>query len=272
VPFDTAHVGSSRDSEEFRVNTYRLAQFAASLGDDNPRTSKGEVAPPTFAHIPVMQSMMEVLWSVDKSFYIHGEQDFHFRRPIVPGQRLKTVTTLQSMRNSGAGAAFVVRSDTSDQSGPVVTQYAVVVARGQKLDRDVGEPAPAKPAELTSGKTEEITIDIPTDLGLRYAESSRDYSPYTIEKAAAEKLGFPAPILHGLCTLALAARHVVDRACGGDVAKLKRLGARFSHPLYLTPGQKLVTRLKLAPGRVDFECTDAEGTVVVKRGFAEISQ
>ena len=31
MPFDTAHVGSSRDSEEFRVNSYRLAQFAESL-------------------------------------------------------------------------------------------------------------------------------------------------------------------------------------------------------------------------------------------------
>lgn len=271
MPFDTARVGLTRDSEEFRVNSYRLAQFAASLGDDNPRTSKGEVAPPTFAHIPVMQSMVEVLWGVDKTFYIHGEQDFHFRRPIVPGQRLRTVSTLQSMRNSGAGAVFVVRSETSDQAGPVVVQYAVVVARGQKLDRDVGEPAPGKPAELAGGKTEEIAIDIPTDLGARYAESSRDYSPYTIEQKAAEKLGFPAPILHGLCTLALAARHVVDRACGGDVAKLKRLGARFSHPLYLTPGQKLVTRLKLAPGRADFECSDAGGNVVVKRGFAEVA-
>lgn len=271
MPFDTAHVGSSRDSEEFRVNSYRLAQFAAALGDTNPRTSKGEVAPPTFAHIPVMQSMMEVLWGVDKSFYIHGEQDFHFKRPIVPGQRLKTVTTLQSMRNSGAGAVFVVRSDTNDQDGPVVTQYAGVIARGQKLAKDVGDPAPAKPAELTTGKTEEITLDIPTDLGLRYADVSRDYSPYTIEKEAAAKIGFPAPILHGLCTIALAARHVVDRACGGDVAKLKRLGARFTEPLFLTPGQKLVTKLKMAPGRVDFECTDAKGNVVVKRGFAEIA-
>jgi len=271
VPFDTARVGLTRDSEEFRVNSYRLAQFAASIGDENPRTAKGEVAPPTFAHIPVMQSMMEVLWGVQKSFYIHGEQDFHFRRPIVPGQRLKTVSTLQSMRNSGAGAVFVVRSETGDQDGPVVTQYAGVVARGEKLDRDVGDPAPAKPAEIAGGKAEEISIDIPTDLGLRYAESSRDYSPYTIEQAAAAKLGFPAPILHGLCTLALAARHVVDRACGGDVAKLKRLGARFTSPLYLTPGQRLVTKLRLGPGRVDFECTDAKGTVVVKRGFAEIA-
>jgi len=271
VPFDTARVGTTRDSEEFRVNSFRLAQFAASLGDDNPRHKAGQAAPPTFAHIPVTQSLMEVLWSVDKSFYIHGEQDFHFHRPIVPGQRLKTLTTLQSMRNSGAGAVFVVRSDTSDQNGPVVTQYAGVVARGEKLDRDVGDPAPAKPADLTQGKTEEIVLDIPTDLGLRYAESSRDYSPYTIEKEAAAKLGFPAPILHGLCTMALAARHVVDRACGGDVGRLKRLGCRFTHPLYLTPGQKLVTKLKLAPGRVDFECTDAQGNVVVKRGFAEVA-
>lgn len=272
MPFDTALVGSTRDTEEFRVNSYRLAQFAAALGDENPRHKSGQAAPPTFAHIPVMQSMMELLWQHDKDFMIHGEQDFHFRRPIVPGQRLHAISTLQSIRNSKAGVVVVVRSESRDQDGPVATQYATCLAQGANVDRDVGEPAPAKPAEIAGGRIEEFVIDLPADQGARYCEASRDYSPYTLDKAAAATLGFPAPILHGLCTLALAARAVVDRGCAGDVAKLRRLGARFSHPVFLTAGQRVITRAKFTPGRVDFECLDAQGNVVVKRGFAETAQ
>jgi len=271
VPFDTAKVGATRDSEEFRVNSYRLAQFAAALGDENPRHLAGEAAPPVFAHIPVMQSMVELLRGTADGFLLHGEQDFHFHRPIVPGMRLRTLSRLQGLLNSKAGVRLVVRSETRDQEGPVCVQYATCLVQGARIERDLGEPAPARPAEPADGRADEVTIALPDDQAARYAEAARDYSPYTLEQAAAEKAGFPAPILHGMCTLSLAARAVVGRGCGGDVARLKRLGARFTHPLFLSGEQRLTTRLRQASGRIAFECSDAAGNLVLKRGFAEVA-
>jgi acyl dehydratase len=271
MPFDIAKVGATRDSEEFRVNSYRLAQFAAALGDENPRHLAGEAAPPVFAHIPVMQSMIELLRGTADGFLLHGEQDFHFHRPIVPGMRLKTLSRLQGLLNSKAGVQLVVRSETRDQEGLVCVQFATCLVQGAKLERDLGEPAPAKPSEPDNASATEVTVALPDDQAARYAEAARDYSAYTLDQAAAEKAGFPAPILHGMCTLSLAARAVVDRSCGGDVSRLKRLGARFAHPLFLTGGQRLTTRLRQAGSNVAFECSDATGNVVLKRGVAEVA-
>jgi acyl dehydratase len=270
MPFDTAKVGATRDSEEFRVNSYRLAQFAEALGDENPRHRSGAAAPPVFAHIPAAQSMVELLRGTADGFLLHGEQDFHYHRPIVPGMRLRTLSRLQGLLNSKAGVQLVVRSETRDQEGPVCVQYATCLVQGARLERDLGEAAPAKPPE-PGGREIEVTVALPDDQAARYAEAARDYSPYTLEQAAAEKAGFPAPILHGMCTLSLAARAVVDHGCGGDVARLKRLGARFTHPLFLTGGRRLTTRLRQSGGRFAFECSDASGAVVLKRGFAEVA-
>jgi len=272
VRFDLARVGHSRDSEEFRVNTHRLAQFAAALGDANPAHRSGRVAPPVFAHIPVMQSMVETVRAATDGFVLHGEHDFHFHRAIEPGMRLFTLSTLQGMRGSRAGVQLFVRSDTRTHAGePVTTQYSTCLIQGGSIAENRGEVPPAVPAGEVDGHAQEVPLELPADQAHRYAEAARDYSLYTLDHAAAKARGFPAAFLHGMCTIALASAAVVDRACGGDSRRLKRLGARFTHPLYMTPGQRLTTRLTAAAGGVlHFECGDAEGNAVVKRGFAEI--
>ena len=80
VTVDAGKLGYERDSEEFRVNTARLAQFAAALDDTNPTHRSGKMAGPVFHHIPVMQSMVEVLTAATRAFALHGEHDFHSHR------------------------------------------------------------------------------------------------------------------------------------------------------------------------------------------------
>src|SRR5690606_31343951 len=137
--------------------------------------------------------------------------------------------------------------------------------------RDSGERPPAASPPSRPGEPAASRYPIPADLTLRYAAAARDYSPYTIDAEAAQANGLPAPIVHGMCTLALIARGIVDGPAGGDVRRLKRLGCRFSHPLYLTPDQTLGACLWAGEGRVGFEAEDKDGNVVVKNGFAEIA-
>ena len=83
---------------------------------------------------------------------------------------------------------------------------------------------PARPTVPRNGLPETSTFQIDDRQTFRYAEAARDYSPYTLDPSAAKALGLPAAIVHGMCTLALIARSIVERACKGDTRRLRRLG------------------------------------------------
>lgn len=266
-------LGFTRDSEEFRVSSHRLAQFASAVDDENPRHLAGEFASPVFAHVPVMQSMVEVLNRVTDGFVLHGEHDFVFHRPIVPGQRLLTTSVLTGVRGNRAGITYIIRSDTLTHTGePVCTQYSTCLVRGDASGLAQGEAVPERPAVArAAGETE--TYALAADQTRRYADAARDYSPYTIDPAAAAKVGFAAPLVHGMCTLAFAARTIVDRRCGGETPRLKRLGCRFAHPLLLTSGQTIsVGHWTGTDGCVGFEAADKNGNLIIKNGYAQVSR
>lgn len=265
-------IGMSRDSEEFRTSSHRLAQFARSVDDENPRHLAGEFAPPVFSHVPVMQSMVEVLDKVTRDFVLHGEHDFFFHAPIVPGQRLFSTSTLTSVRGTRAGTTFVIRSETATHDGKAIcTQYSTCLVRGDPSDEALGEPPLARPTATRTGSASSRYALTP-DQTRRYADAARDYSAYTINPAVAAKVGFPAPIVHGMLTLSLAARAVVDHHCGGQTPRLRRLGCRFAHPLFLTPGQSIdVGHWSGAHGLVGFEAVDAAGNIIIKNGYAQVS-
>jgi acyl dehydratase len=88
-------------------------------------------------------------------------------------------------------------------------------------------------------------------------------------------MGFPTIIVHGTCTMAFAARAIVEQACDGDARRLARFAARLSRPLFLVPGQALTTRLWPAGDRdgrrlYGFEAFDRGGTTMLKNGLAEV--
>jgi acyl dehydratase len=278
LQFHLDTVGRTRDTEEFRVNSHRLAQFARALDDENPAHLEGRLAPPVFAHVPVMQSLVETVGLATDAAPLHGEHDFHFLRPIVPGLRLFSLSILQAIRQSKAGVLLIVRSESKDADGTVVcVQYSTCLVPHGSIDADQGEPAPTRPQASAGRLIARMDCALTDDVSRRYADAARDYSPYTMLPEAARKMGFPAPILHGMCTLGYASRAVVEQGCGGDSRRLKRLGGRFTHPVFMVPGQRLTTSLFEA-GAGDggcrllrFETTDRDGNMVIRNGFGEVS-
>ncbi len=266
-----AAIGTARASEPFRTGSARAAAFAAAVQDDGPAQAAGLVAPPTFAHVPVMQSMVEVIGAVTTAHVMHGEQDFVFHAPIVPKETLFTTSTLVGVKGSRAGVLLYLRSETRTDAGvPVCTQTATIICPGGVEARAAGEVPPALP-EVPEGVAAETLFAIGPDVTLAYAEAARDYSPYTLDQAAAEAAGWPAPVVHGMLTLSLAASAVVRAHAGGDAARIARLGCRFPAPLWSRPGERLVVRHHgEGAGRVGFSATDSEGRTVLARGYAEV--
>ena len=95
-----------------------------------------------------------------------------------------------------------------------------------------------KPHPMPTDRPADLTLDFATrpEQALIYRLSG-DYNPLHVDPEVAVAGGFPAPILHGLCTYGIAGRAAVKGLCGGDPARLKRLDVRFSSPVY--PGETL---------------------------------
>lgn len=280
MTFDLSRLGQTRRTEEFRVNTVRLAQFAAAIDDESPAHREGQLASPLFANVPPMQPMIETLRGVTSAFALHGQHDFHYHQPIRPGMRLFSQATLQGAIPSSAGVSITIKSETRDEKQALVDeQYFTALVAGAKLAKGAGEAAPEhKLSDLSKGAKPLVEMKCPmaADQTFRYADAARDYSAYTLRLDAAKALGFDHLLVHGMLTMAFAGRAVVAKACGGDSAKLKRLAGRFSAPVFLTPGQAITTRIwklenqggKQAFG---FEASDASGQTVIKNGRAEVS-
>jgi acyl dehydratase len=241
--------------------------------------ASGRMAVPTFAHIPVMQSMVEIITAAAPVFALHGEHDFHFHRAIAPGMRLFTRSALIGVRTTPAGAATVVESVTQTHDGDTVcTQYTTCLMPDASVAHDAGRRAPALPDLASAEKTKARDVVHPLDgaVTARYADAARDYSAYTLDADAAKAVGYPAAIVHGMCAMGYACRGVVDTACKGDSARLARLGGRFAAPLFLTEGQTLTTSVRVGTKTghgmipVAFATVDTEGNPTISRGFAEV--
>ena len=274
-----AKLGTRYDPRTATIDADRARAYAAATNDPNPLYVSGQLAPPVFAVVPTWDAMMVALHDVvpaaDQVAMLHAEQDMHFVQPLVPGRVLTTFAEAYSLRGGRMGTRFTMRVASSYEDGtPVVEQFATMLIREVDPVPD-GGPAPPShsfPPEAKSAKIGEVATKVEVDQALRYAEASGDRNPIHVDDDAAKAVGLPGVILHGMCTMALCGRGVVDELAGGDPTRLRRLAVRFYRPVF--PGSDLVTTLYEVGTEGDrravaFEASSA-GKVVVRDGRADL--
>ena len=272
-------LGTRYEARTATIDADRALAYAAATNDSNAAYLSGALAPPIFAVVPTWDAMMVALHDVvpaeDQVAMLHAEQDMHFFQPLVPGRPLVTFAEAYSLRSGRMGTRFTMRVVSADESGElVVEQFATMLIRGVEAGEDGGPtpPSHAFPSEAKAAKLASVTVPVDVDQALRYADASGDRNPIHVDDAAAQAVGLPGVILHGMCTMALCSRAVVDELAGGDPNRLRRLAVRFYRPVF--PGHDLVTTMYdagSAAGRavVAFEASSA-GKVVVRDGRAEV--
>jgi acyl dehydratase len=110
---------------------------------------------------------------------------------------------------------------------------------------------------------------VPANAALVY-RLSVDRNPLHADPKAAAAGGFSKPILHGLCTYAVAGRAIIRACCGNDPARLTALQVRFSAPVY--PGETIRTELWPDGERVSFRARVLErDAVVLSNGLARVN-
>ena len=271
-------LGVYSDPREFVVERDRVVAYAEATNDEHPKHLSGEVAPPVFAVVPVFEvlgpSMGTVVPGELFMTVVHGEQDFVFHQPIVPGMTLVSRAAPVGVHGARSGVQVVAKAITETTSGePVVEQYMTAFFRGAQLDAHEGEPVTQHgfPEELRgTDPLGSVTHAYDDDQTHRYSKASGDPMPIHLDENFAKQVGLPGIIVHGMCTMAFASRAVVQTACPDDPTKIKRLAVRFSK--IVQPSEKVTTSVwDAGDGRFPFETVSDNGNVAIKDGLAEVS-
>jgi acyl dehydratase len=274
--FKADAIGKPSEPVEFEVTRERIAAYAAATNDPIPQHAAGDLAPPVFPVVPAFQAngmaVLSVIPGELLGAVLHGEQDFHFHRPIEPGMKLTTVATPIGMRQRSSGVTVVTRTETTADGEPVVDQYWTTFVRGSQGVEDVGEEAPGHRFDETLRErapdaTVEQTFD--GDQTFRYAEASGDPMQIHLDEEFAKAVGLPGIIIHGLCTMAFTSVAAIQHACPDDPTRLKRLAVRFAS--IALPEQTITTSIwDVGDGRYSYETASDAGAVVIKDGLAEV--
>lgn len=281
-------VGTWTDPVEFEVDADRIRRYAAATNDTLAPHAAGDLAPPVFAIVPAFEASMGVLVGGPRQVIppslvgavLHGEQDFRYRRPIVPGMTLFTRAQVRGIqpRSSGVTVCVQAESRAAETGELVVEQSMVAFVRGARLDGAVGEGPDGHRLEDSVRASEpvaEVEQTFDEDQTFRYAEASGDPMRVHLDDEYARSVGLPGIIIHGLCTMAFTSSAVIRHACPEDPSRLKRLAVRFASTA--RPGQTITTRIwsggtRDGRARYAYETTSDSGDCVITDGLAEIAR
>ena len=235
------------------------------------------------AALPSMASILAYpgFWQKEERFglawqkILHGEQSVRIHRTLPVEGRLRGVTTIDGIFDKGAekGALVYSRRDIFDERSD---ELVATVVQGSFLRGDGGfggeSTAPPVP-HMIPERGPDDTLALPTLPGqaLLYRLSG-DYNPLHVDPEVAQAGGFDRPILHGLCTYAVATRALVRMLCDGNPDALRRIDCRFSRPVY--PGETIVVKCwREAAGRAAFQATVKDrDLLVLNNGYAEFEE
>jgi acyl dehydratase len=280
MPLNKAAVGKAYPPVESTVTLEAAQKYARAYNDDNPayfdaRRPGGIIAPPMFAVVVTWQSVMQPVGDpavqVDLLRLVHGEQDMEFIAPLRPGDVITSTSKIASIETRSTGETMTLEIVARRGGEPVQRTLFSVFIRGSG-SRGAGDARAAEPERGEPLYTVTQTID--KDQTFRYAEASGDHNPIHVNEQVAKMAGLPGIIVHGLCTMAFTSKAAIDKLCGGDPARLKRLRVRFSRPVF--PGQTITTRFwpegERGGRRVfAYETCNPDGQAVIRGGIAEVA-
>jgi acyl dehydratase len=285
MPLNKSCVGRQYPPVATTVTVEALQNYAHAYNDANPHffdasRPGGIVAPPMFGVVVTWQSVLQPVADpevgVNPLRLVHGEQDMEFHSPMRPSDVITSTSKIASIDSRSTGETMVIEVNSHNQRHePVLRTLFTVFIRGAASKTAPPATAEAKPRELNRGEPLVVVSQkIDSDQTFRYAEASGDRNPIHVDENVAKMAGLPGIIVHGLCTMAFTSKVMIDRLCGGDPTRLKRLHVRFSRPVI--PGQTITTKVWRGVERgnhqvYDYETYSPEGHAVIRGGIAEVA-
>ena len=233
----------------------------------------GLKAMPTLATVVAWGSGNIGASGINYAMVVHGEQRLKMHKPMPTSANITSTSHFIEVLDKGAGKGAVLIEETNlldaKTQDLICTLTASIFARA---DGGFGGPSEGGPVpHAIPDRTFDKEIDIITapNQALIYRLSG-DRNPLHSDPNFAKMVGFPRPILHGLCTYGICARALIASFCGNDPAKLKEIDVRFSSPVF--PGETISVQMWQDGDIISFEAkVKSRDVTVIKNGRCVIS-
>lgn len=266
-------MGLKRTGDRFTYTDRETMLYAIGIGMSRDPYDEAELAY-TFerSKLKTVASMATVLQRVpllkdcgyDYTKVVHGEQRLTLHRPLEPEGEIIVDSRVLSAFDKGAGKGAIINTEMAARSAadnqPLYTLVSTTFARG---DGGFGGPNGAGlEAHKIPDRKPDLTAAAETrlDQALLYRLNG-DRNPLHSDPELAKRVGFPVPILHGLCTYGTACRTILKEVAKYDHTKIVAFDVRFSSPVY--PGETILTDMWLDGSVVSFRCRLKERDVTV---------
>lgn len=230
---------------------------------------------PTFGVVPALKMVFDMYKQgkqapgMNYGFerVLHGEQYLELSGPLPVAAKLTHRAKIRDIFDKGKNAVVVTEIRSFDEQGEQVALNELVTfvkgAGGWGGDRGPDAKLHTPPERAPDSV---VTEPVREDQALLYRLSG-DINPLHADPAFAKNFGFDRPILHGLCTYGIAARHVLATYAGNDARLFRSMRARFSETVF--PGDTLITEMwKESETRIVFRVRVKERDKVVLAGAA----
>ena len=265
MSFDVAGIGRPGATHRYVVTDAALEAYADATDDVR--------GGPVFAIVPVWETLPAASRSVAsddvRRHVVHYEQDIVLHVALEAGLEVVSTATPVALLPRPNGTALVIKTETRTTDGELVNeQYVTEFFRGVQAEESIGERAPDHRLEVDGEPIADVSYRVADDQPVRYAGASGDDFAIHLDDDFAREVGLPSRIVHGLCTMAFAARAVLEAAGVRDPRLVKRLAVRFSAPLF--PGDTVTTRVWHLGEGFGFESVSGDGKPVLKDGRVEL--
>lgn len=278
MSLDLSAVGFKTQPHEFEYDWKEPVLYALGIGarrDELPLLYEacGPRVFPTFPVVGAYPLMMELIERARAPFrnVVHEAQTIRMLGPLAPRGKLTTTGILSGLYDLKRMARIVFETHTTQNGEPVCAMEWTL------LVRDVGGfggPRPPKPTLVSlpkdAGPSFECSLPTSPEQALLYRLSG-DLNPLHADPDLAREVGFEqGPILHGLCTLGVLSRAVVQAACDGDERRLQAVSMQFKKPVW--PGESIHTAgYELQPGKLGLTARAANRPdPIVSNAWAQI--
>src|SRR3954469_15591107 len=231
-----------------------VLRWTTEHGDMQVLPSFGVVAP-TFHETEAPSVAMPGV-QISLGQVVHGSQAITVHGPIPTSGTATQSTTLTDVWDKGKAAVIWQEATVrSDDGRDLWTTRSSIFVRGEGGfggDRGSSEPVVLPDRAPDADTTYEIT----PQQALLYRLCG-DRNPLHSDPEFAKAAGFPAPILHGLCSYGITLRELTTALVDGDATRVGGSAVRFSGVVF--PGETLRVRGWLEDGRIIGTATVAGG-------------